>query len=308
MKFLTAILLFAAAHVFALDAFQLQPQSQVTGDGVFLDEIVTCTNAIAPHVRVATSPRFGQALTLSRNQIEIVLARTPDISFTNCLGAEQIRITRRARSLDEEQLKSLLTAQLQQDVIKDRGELELRMARPWTTVSVPDETLTLKITELPTSGISPLFACRFELGTSNEVVGAWQVSVSAKMWREVWISRSALRGGVLLADADLVRERRDVLTVRDALADFAVADSTIEISDYVAPNVPLLARSLKVRPVVRRGQSIDVTVIDGALMVSMKMEVLEDGIPGQMIRIRNPQTKRELRGKVQNEQTILISL
>jgi flagella basal body P-ring formation protein FlgA len=118
----------------------------------------------------------------------------------------------------------------------------------------------------------------------------------------------ALRRGVSLAEADLVRERRDVLTVRDALADFAVADPSIEISEYVGANVPLLVRSLKIKTAVHRGQSVEAMVIDGALAVSMKVEVLEDGIPGQTIRIRNPQTKREFRGKVQNEQTILVSL
>jgi flagella basal body P-ring formation protein FlgA len=308
MKFIAAILIFAAARVFALDAFQLQPQAQVIGAGVFLDEIATSATTVTPHVRVAAAPRFGQALTLSRRQVEAVLARTPEASFTNCLGAEQVRVTRRARLLEEEELKLLLTSQLQQDSIKDRGELELRMARPWTTTSVPDEPLTMNIVELPNSGVSPLFVCRFELNTTNETVGAWQVSLSAKVWREVWTSRMALRRGVSLAEADLVRERRDVLTVRDALADFAVADPSIETSEYVAANVPLLTRSLKIKTVVRRGQNVEAMVIDGALAVSMKVEVLEDGIPGQTIRIRNPQTKREFRGKVQNEQTIIVSL
>lgn len=309
MKLLVFILLFAAsAPGFALDVFQLQPQAQVTGAGVFLDEIVTSTNVNVPRVRVSTAPRFGQTLTLSRKQIEAVLYRTPNLAFTNCLGAEQVRVTRRARPLDEEELKLLLTAQLQQDVIKDRGELELRMARPWTTANVPDESLTIKILEMPASGVSPLFICRFELSTTNEVVGTWQVSMSTKMWREVWISRTALRRGVLLSEADLVRERRDVLTVRDALADFTVADPSVETSEYIAANVPLLVRSLKIKPAVRRGQSAEALVVDGALAVSIKVEVLEDGIPGQTIRVRNPQTKRELRGKVQNENTILVSL
>lgn len=309
MKLLVSILLLAAAApVFALDGFQLQPQAQVIGVGVFLDEIVTSTNAIAPHVRIAAAPRFGQALTLSRKQVDAILAQTSDAAFTNCLGAEQVRITRRARPLEEEELNLLLTAQLQQDVIKDRGELELRLARPWMATSVPDESLTMQIMQLPASGVSPLFVCRFELSTTNETVGAWQVSVSAKVWREVWISRTALRRGVLLGEADLARERRDVLTVREALADFAMADPSLETSEHVVANVPLLARSIKIKPAVRRGQNVEAMVVDGALAISMKVEVLEDGIPGQTIRIRNPQTKRELRGKVQNEQTILISL
>lgn len=294
-------------HADASGNFILQPQAQVTGQGIYLDDIVTSTNQVVPHVRVSAAPRFGQSLTLSRKQLETLLAPTAT-ALTNCLGAEQVRVTRRSRSLEEEELKLLLTAQLQQSVIKDRGELELRLARPWTAVNVPDEALAIKVVEMPASGVSPLFVCRFELGTSNETVGAWQVSLNAKVWRDVWTSQTALRRGVLLSEADLVRERRDVLTVRDALADFVVADSSVEIAEYVAAHVPLLARSLKTKPVVRRGQSADALVQDGALAVSIKVEVLEDGIPGQTIRIRNPQTKRELRGKVQNEETILVTL
>ena len=40
----------------------------------------------------------------------------------------------------------------------------------------------------------------------------------------------------------------------------------------------------------------------------MKVEVLADGLPGQMVRVRNPKTKREFYAKVQDEQTVLINL
>lgn len=282
----------------------LAPQAQVTSAGVFLDEIVTATNSVVPHVRVFAAPRFGQTLVLSRQQVEAVVTN----SGAMLAGAPQVRITRKARPLDEEELKLLITAQLQRDVIKDRGELELRFARSWTTISVPDESLSVRVTDLPATGVSGLFVCRVEVSTDTESVGAWQTSLAAKVWREVWTTRTALRRGALLADADLVRERRDVLNIRDALADFTTADLNLETAEYIAPNAPLLARSIKTKPAVRRGQSAEATVSDGALSISMKVEVLEDGIPGQVIRIRNPQTRRELRGRVQNEQTILVSL
>jgi flagella basal body P-ring formation protein FlgA len=38
------------------------------------------------------------------------------------------------------------------------------------------------------------------------------------------------------------------------------------------------------------------------------VEVLEDGSPGQIVRARNEQSLRDIRGKVLNEQTILVSL
>lgn len=303
-----SLLLITAISALGNEPIHLAPQAQVTGVGVFLDEIANATNSVLPHLRLSASPRFGQILVLSRQQIEAALVKSGELSATNFSGAKDVRISRKTRLFDEEEMRLLVNAQLQRDMIKDRGELELRLSRPWTAINVPDEPISVRVTDLPATGVSALFTCRVELSTTNETVGAWQASMSAKVFREVWTSRTALRRGALLADADLVRERRDVLSIRDPLADFVAPDPSLETSEYIAPNAPLLLRSIKTKPAMRRGQSAEAMVQDGALSISMKVEVLEDGTPGQVIRIRNPQTKRELRGRIQNEQTILVSL
>ena len=59
---------------------------------------------------------------------------------------------------------------------------------------------------------------------------------------------------------------------------------------------------------VLRGRLVDGVFQQGALTIALKVEPLEDGLPGQTIRIRNPKTNHELYGKVKNDQTILITL
>ena len=76
--------------------------------------------------------------------------------------------------------------------MKDKGELELSLTQPWSPPVVPDEPLTLKILELPTAGVTPAFIVRFELRTAHETLGAWQASVKAQVWREVWVAHSIL--------------------------------------------------------------------------------------------------------------------
>jgi flagella basal body P-ring formation protein FlgA len=49
-------------------------------------------------------------------------------------------------------------------------------------------------------------------------------------------------------------------------------------------------------------------VRDGALNISLKVEALADGLPGQIVRVRNPKTKREFYAKVQDEQVVVINL
>jgi flagella basal body P-ring formation protein FlgA len=213
-----------------------------------------------------------------------------------------------ARAFSQADLVALLTSALQQDYVKDKGELELRITQPWATRNISDEPVTVKILEMPTMGVTSSFIVRFELQGGDKSIGSWQVPVQAHIWREMWVAHSMLKRGDALADADLARERRDMLTIHEPLAEFSPGDSTLEIAEPVGVGAPLFARSLKLIPVVHRGQMVTALIDDGSFSVQMKVEVLEDGSPGQIVRARNQQSLRDIRGKVLNEQTILVSL
>jgi len=214
----------------------------------------------------------------------------------------------RERALDQNELLTMLTAALQKDYVGEKGELDLSLTRDWKTQQVPDAPLAVRILELPNSGVTMSFIVRFELLADGRSLGEWQVPLRARIWRDIWVARSALQEGTPVTDADIVRERRDVLTQHCALAEFNEGDPTLEIADSLQAGSPLLARSVRPRPVIHRGQLADALVQDGALSVSLKVEVLEDGAPGQIIRARNPQSRRTLAGKVVDDKTILVSL
>jgi flagella basal body P-ring formation protein FlgA len=208
----------------------------------------------------------------------------------------------------ESDLLGLLTSALQRDYVKEQGELELRLSQPWKTRSVPDEPLTVRILDLPTTGITSSFLVRLELNAGGHSLGSWQLPVQARIWRDVWVAHAPLKRGDLLSTADLVKERRDLLALHEPLADLTADDTTLEIAESVQTGTPLLARQLRLRPVIHRGQLADAVIRDGALSITMKVEVLEDGVPGQVVHARNSLSRRDLWGKVLNEQTILVSL
>lgn len=288
--------------------FPLRATAQSDSSGVYLNEIFD-TRAPLPALRLCDSPAFGKTTVLNRGQVAALLHDAgSELTVSNLAGADTIRIARRARTFTEADALNLLTDTLQKEYVKDKGELELRPVRPWAEVSVPDEPLSLKILELPSAGVSAAFIARFEIRTAREGVGIWQMNVQARIWREIWTAHSAITRGETLAVADVARERRDVLPVRDPLAEFSRNDPALEFSETVPNGAPLLARMLKPRNVVRRGQLADGLLRDGALSITMKVEVLEDAAPGQIIRARNPVTRRDFTGKVIDPQTILITL
>lgn len=286
---------------------QLLAAAPVNGDGYFLPQLFTSSQPL-PVVRLGDAPAFGKTLILTRAQIGSLLAANAPGVETNFSGPDAIKIYRRARTLGESDILGLLTATLQHDFIKDKGQLELRLAQPWTPLVLPDETLALDITELPAAGVTPSLIVRFTLRTPKETLGNWNANLKASVWREVWVAGSQLKRGDAVTEGLFTRERRDILAVREPLAELAGGEEALELSEGVSAGQPLLARMLKPRTVVRRGQRAEAVVQVGALSVRTQVEVLEDGAPGQTIRAVNPVTRRSLTGTVLNNKTILISL
>jgi len=230
------------------------------------------------------------------------------LNSTNWTGPARVRVIRRTRPMDESEISQLLCAALQRDYVKDLGQLEIHFSQPWNTITVPDEPLTVTLTDVPATGVSRTFMAGFEIWKGKERVGKWQATLVANVWRDVPLAHSPLARGQLLRDADIVMERRDVLMLRDALLNFSRDDGSLELTESIQTGMPVVERSVHVRPLIKRGQMVDAVYEDGALRISLKVETLEDGLPGQSVRVRNPKTNREFYGKVQNEDSVSINL
>ena len=312
-----ALSLARAAHAQEAVTWQLLPEVKVDSSGIFLGQLVVPSPSslvnpapvALPQIRLAPAPLLGQTTYLTRAQItELVQKTASELITSNWSGAARIRVSRRTRQFSDYEMTAMLTACLQQDYVKDRGELELHLGRPLAAFAVPDEPLMLKVADLPANGLGPNFVVRCELWNGQEHVGDWQLAVLAKLWRDVPLANSRLNRGELLRDADLVMEKRDILVQRDALLNLSSDDGVLELTENIPVGQPVLNRSVRVRPAIRRGRLVEGVYQEGNFSISLKVEALEDGLIGQTVRVRNPKTKRELNGKVQNEQTVLISL
>jgi flagella basal body P-ring formation protein FlgA len=236
-------------------------------------------------------PSPGTSVSLS-NEVETVPAVTAPAA---------------ARTLDEASLIGLLTEALAEQT-RNRGELQLRLTRKWDSVPVPEGEVTARVLSLPVAGIMPHCILRFEIRAGEVLVGSYQAAVQASIMNDVWVARTALKRGEPFDPANFARERRDVINLRDVLTELPDTSVEMELADYVAAKGVLTSRALRARPVVARGDMVDASASSGALNLRLKVEVLEAGAPGQLVRVRNPQSRRELYGKITNDRTIELPL
>jgi flagellar basal-body rod protein FlgG len=162
---LAALLVVAAGRVSAgSDAWELLPSVAVDASGVYLGQILNNATSTVPTLRLAPSPYWGQTNVLTREEvIQLGRKQFPALDTTNWTGPAQVRLTRRTRELLDFQLLELLTGALQREYLREHGELDVRLSAAWTPVSVPDEDLQLKLTQLPTDGLLPTSLIGFDL-------------------------------------------------------------------------------------------------------------------------------------------------
>jgi flagella basal body P-ring formation protein FlgA len=306
---IAAALLSTVLGAESIGPLELVPATTSGSQGILLTDLVTNkTDLPLPRIQLAPAPAIGRPMFFSRAQISAMLTKAaPDLVCSNWLGAERVKVSRATRVVTEPMLKDLLADALQREYIKDRGELELRFNRPWNPLVVPNEPLSVKVTEMPTTGVSPSFICRFEMIAGEEIVGTYQQPLGAKVWTDIVVARSNLTRGQALHDADIGLERRDIVNNRDYLTSVPTDNPYIEFRENVPAGTQVSARMLRLRAIIKRGRTVDAVARDEGLTISVRAEALEDGVPGQVVRLRNVRSKREFKGKVQDEQTVLVA-
>ncbi len=288
--------------------FELKPQATASTQGILLADLVTHrTDDPLPRVVLAPPPQIGRPALFTRAQLnELLSKKFPELVITNWTGADRVKVVRATRVLSSAAVSELLTSTLQGEQVKERGELELRLSRPWNSVVLPDEALSVKILEVPTSGVSANFLCRFEIFAGGESAGVYQQNLQAKIWRDVYVAHSNIQRGQLLREADITLEKRDILVNREFMNALPLDDPFIEFRDGTEAGTLINSRQLRLRTVIKRGRQVEAMFQDASFKVSVRAEALEDGVPGQMVRLRNVQSRREFKGKVQDEQTVAV--
>lgn len=300
-----------AHSVVLAETWTLLPQAQVTSAGVFLDQLISGgeTNAQL-HVRLCDAPAMGRTVQMSIAQLRpLITTAAPAWAGIGWTGAPSVQVSRRMRLLPAQEIIQALADHLRKELVHDESELELRFARPWVATPIADEPYTLRVPDLPISGLTPNFHLRFELVSESETLGTWQTPMEARLWKVVWICQQPLRRGSSVLPTDVAKQRRDVLKLpRDLLPTSLESQEDWQVTENINPGQPVLRRAIQARVVIQKGQMVDAFLKEGPLSISLKAEVLDNGAPGQIIRIRNPNSRREIRAKVINEQTVQLQL
>jgi flagella basal body P-ring formation protein FlgA len=188
------------------------------------------------------------------------------------------------------------------DHYQSAGELVLSFARPHPAAT--PATATLVLASCPTELATQMLVNVRASDAAGHVTECLLV-LHAELWRNGWTLREPAASGEPVRANRLDVRRYDALRDHDALA----VDPALDL-DF-ARNVPagrlLTWRDVVRRPLVHRGQPVEVSAMDGALTVTLRALSLQDAARGESVRVRNLDTNKEFTAVVTAESKAVVS-
>jgi flagella basal body P-ring formation protein FlgA len=184
------------------------------------------------------------------------------------------------------------------------GELQLELIRPWTPPARIAAGWTLQVLEFPlVASATMMVRCRVLADAA--AVAETSFVVRASHWREAWVTRQPLTVGGLFDPALLETRRVDLLRERDALP-AAVGDRSYIFARAVPAGRLLTWRDIGRRPLVKKGEIVEVSAVDGALALTLKAIAMENGAQGDMVTVRNQESRKDFAAVVVDENRVQV--
>lgn len=186
------------------------------------------------------------------------------------------------------------------------GELRVMLTRGWTPVELGSEDWFLEVMDVNQAELDSSLQVRFRIGEPGRRVGEWSVPIRVRQLVDVWVPLRGITRGASLQSDDFEVRRLDVLSLAHPPIPANIELNRMEAQTAISPGRPVLWRDVATRPAVRRNQVVDVLATSGPLTVSMKGQVQENGVIGQMVTVRNLQSRREFQAQVIDESTVQV--
>jgi flagella basal body P-ring formation protein FlgA len=184
------------------------------------------------------------------------------------------------------------------------GELQLELLRPWSPPARLAREWRVVILEYPAVAASSMLA-RCRLLADGQPAGEHTLVLRAALWRDTWVARQPVTLGHAFDAALLDTRRTDLLRERDALP-AAVGGRDFVFSRSVNAGRALTWRDITSRPLVKKGEVVEVTAVEGMLNVTMKALALQNGAQGDAITVRNLESRKDFTAFVIDENRVQV--
>lgn len=170
---------------------------------------------------------------------------------------------------------------------------------------LPAGALELRARGRPSADLAGLVTVTVEAWVDGALTRSVNVPVRVGQLFEVVVAARPVARHALLGAEDVRTERREVVPRQDPIRDLGAIIGRRAIRG-ISSGEPMLAGMVELPPLVRRGEIVLVIAEGQGLRATALGEAREEGKAGEVVRVRNLSSGREVYGQVEGERTVRV--
>lgn len=196
--------------------------------------------------------------------------------------------------------------QVLSDKFQPTGRLRLIPVSAMPRLDVGAGVPVIELVDTPSRLNSGSMLVRFRLHAADGTSRLHVLSFRAEVLAEVWFTQRRVVAGELLADVGLTTREVDLLRDPKAVPVDPSLVTRYEIARPVAEMRPITWTDVTPRALVRKGQMVEVVAAQGSLRITMKGQAVRSGALGEIVTIRNLESKRDFSAEVIDENKVRV--
>lgn len=282
----------------------------VRGDKVLLGEIAEPLGTISPEKWQELAqkelwdspPQLGKAYKISKANLKNALQAALGMYADSCLLPNSLVLQKGGDIVREDMLRQMVVQNLTPQMNKLAGRSELTDFRlpPYIFVSSRSQELVLEKAIVEPGRIALRFAIQ-------EIDGKVLQRFTGTAFLNVWVDTPAagkpLAKGDTLYQQDIIYKKVNLAYERADLWDGK--GGPWQVIRPLGANEAISTTDLKPLSAIKKGEKITLVYNKGGIHLSVLVEAMEDGALGDTILVRNIDSKKQIYGKVQDQNTVL---
>ncbi len=253
----------------------------------------------------AAPDKEGKAFQISQKKLKESLEYVLGDSAQYLLLPNSLAIQKNGALLREQDLMTLVQRKIQPYLGQLDGEAELTDYRlpPYVFLPTKGQSVDLELekNDVKAGRISLKFYIR-EMDGSQ--IKRFTGSVFLNLWKNVPTPIHPYNRGDRLEADSLTFQRKNIAHINGEVWDGKGGPWQVKRS--IGLNQAILLSDLEPLSMIRRGQLVNIQYKKGNVSIVQQGEALEDAGPGDIIKVRNTQSKKQIFGTVIDNKTVLI--
>ena len=294
------------------DAWRLRifDAAVVRGDKVLLSEIAEPLGAIPQEVWQNLSqkqlwdspPELGKPYKISKANLLTALRNSLGMYADSCLVSNAIVIQRGGSVIREDRLRKMATHYLTPQINKLGGRADLTDFRlpPYIFVASNSQNLVLEQTDIAPGRINLKYAIQ---EMDGRIIRRFSGTVFLNLWVDTPATAKPMSKGETLFPKDITYKNVNLAYENNNLWDGL--GGPWQITRPMGAFEPISTTDLKPLSAIKKGDKVSLVYNKNGVHLSVIVEAMEDGALGDTILVRNVDSKKQIYGMVQDQNTIL---